>query len=175
MLSYAPPTAYPAALVDTRERTASRTSTKSFRRLHESIARSAESSEFFSRLRAFEDLVRELAALRFTEPNWNSYGSPKPSADSIQAAGILLDTLRRHDILAAKVLPSAEGGVAIAFTSNTPNRALIEALNDGERFLLLYTRSGDSETIDLASEPQLQAQPLTRLKLHLRGTSLATS
>lgn len=175
MLSYGLPVIYTAAVIDTRERTASRASTQPFRRLRESLARSTDSSEFLTRMQAFNELTQALSDLSFTEQDWNSYGSPKPSVDAIRYAGEILNTLRRHNLPPARILPSAEGGVALVFTSSTPNRAVIEALNDGETFLLLYNRAGVSKTLDWPGSDRSQEETLRRLKLHIRGANLAAS
>jgi hypothetical protein len=139
------------------------------------MARSRDSSEFLTRLRLFEERRRDIENLASLSDGWSSYDSPKPSTASIRSAGEVLAALHRILLVPTKVLPSAEGGVAMTFLSASRNRAVIETLNNGESFILLYDLEGNNETVDWSNTDSDQPQKLDRLKNHLRGLSLASS
>jgi hypothetical protein len=161
-------------LIDTLERTSSRTlRTPSVRRLTESLTRSSESSEFLTRMRLLAERRQEVESLARLQDNWNSYGSPAPTPASISSAKGTLSLLQRVLLVPSKVLPSAEGGVALTFLSETRNRAVIESLNNGESFILMYDLDGNNETVDWPHDEVEVQEKLDRLGKHLRGMSLA--
>jgi hypothetical protein len=141
--------------------------------LDEQRFRSTVESQYMTRSRIMEGLYESLRMLGLVPDDWNSYGSPRPSTKAIAVAERMLDALRNEVFLPRLVLPSAEGGVALTFLSNTENRAVIESLNNDEAFVLLYDRRGNSETLDWSDSGLEQAQLLARMKAHLQGAGLA--
>jgi hypothetical protein len=172
MPSYAPP--QPPTVTDTFERTSGRTASQELREMDEQVLRSTFESQFMTRSRIFETLYDSLKMLESVPDDWNTYGSPRPSAESITVAETMLKTLRAELFLPKRILPSAEGGVAFTFLSDTENRAVIESLNNNEAYVLLYDRSGNSETLNWSDSTPEQVQLLARLKAHLQGARLAT-
>jgi hypothetical protein len=57
----------------------------------------------------------------------------------------------------------------MTFYSNTKRRAVIEALNNGEAFILLYDLDGNNETLDWNIPPEVQLQQLETLHRYLRS------
>lgn len=167
--------AWQAGIFDTFERVSS--SRPSETNLFYQIAGTAPSPFVLANLNLnrFSNLYGELSAAQDLSDDWNSYGSPAPSAESIMFAHRVLDALRAAQIVPRKVLASAEGGVALVFTSTGDNRAMIEGLNDGDLSLLLYDRSGNSKTIEWNWNSESQADQLAALRKHLEGDRLAAS
>jgi hypothetical protein len=147
----------------------------SLRRLNEGLARSTDSSEYLTRFRLFEERKQEIDNLILVGSDWNSYSSPSPSLEAMDAAKHILDKLQGISLLPTRVLPSAEGGVAMVFLSSGINRAVAEALNNGETFVLLYDLNGNNQTIDWGTSTSENSSTLDKLQKHLRGSGLASS
>jgi|SRR6202453_2062903 hypothetical protein len=173
MPSYAPPQNL-AAVADTLERTSGRTASEELQIVEKTRFWSTAESQYLTRSRIMEGLYDSLRMLESVSDDWNSYGSPRPSAKAIAVAGRMLNALRNEVFLPRRVLPSAEGGVALTFLSDTENRAVIESLNNDEAFVLLYDRRGNSETLDWSDSGPEHIQMLARMKAHLQGAGLAT-
>jgi hypothetical protein len=174
MLDFQATEIWEPAVYDTFERTSSR----DLKPVQEMLYRSFDStfrSEFLTMLLSFDRLSRTLTHLESVPDDWNTYGSPAPSARSIKVARSIFNTLRSEHLLPKRVLPSADGGVAFVFSSTTENRAAIETLNSEESFVLLYDRKGNSRTLDWAESGSKQDEMLNTLRDHLRGASLAAS
>jgi len=139
------------------------------------MERSRDSSEVLTRLRIFGERLDDISNLANLSADWNSYGSPVPSSTSIKSATKVLSDLNNIFMVPDKVLPSAEGGVAMTFLSESRNRAVIETLNNGEAFILLYDLDGNNETLDLGNSDLEHSEKFGQLKKHLRGLSLASS
>jgi hypothetical protein len=173
MIEYAPPPRWQAGVFDTIERTSAIQSPSVRKTIYE-IVRSNSGSVFVGHLDRFSNLERELAGTENLPANWNSNGSPAPSADAISIARKVLDVLRTAEVVPRKVMASAEGGVAIVFTSSGDNRAVIESLNDGDLSLLLYDRrSGNAENLDWDWTGSGQAGLVLALREHLQGAHFA--
>jgi hypothetical protein len=123
----------------------------------------------------FKRQANLLTQLSSVPDDWNGYGSPAPSAEAIGIAKTILNTLWTERLLPRRVLPSAEGGVALVFSSANENRAVIETLNSNEAFILIYDRSGNSRTFDWPGSRQVQHEYLLSLKDHLKGARLAVA
>jgi hypothetical protein len=142
----------------------------------EKARRSFEASYFLSSENVFERIQQRLEDLSRIPTNWNSYGSPSPDETALRRAKPILQALRSKLLQPDKLLPSAEGGVAFTFVSETNSRAVIESLNSGERFLLLYDLSGNSRTIDWSDvDPEHALSLIDQLRNHLRSEDLAVA
>jgi hypothetical protein len=173
MLNFAPVEAWQPSVVDTFERTSSGDLLALREQLKSNLSNTE--SEFLTMLNRFDIMRRSLNQLASIPDNWNQYGSPAPSARSIVSARQVLDSLQSESLVPRRVLPSAEGGVAFVYLSETENRAVIESLNDDEIFILLYDRRGNSKTLDWSESRLTQQNLLRELRDHLRGTNLAAS
>jgi hypothetical protein len=170
MSSYAQAQNYSLTLVDPFEGTLSRVSKfPSLRRLRESVDRSTESSEYLTRFKEYEQAIEDLHSLASTRADWSSYESPAPSSESVEAAKKVLRLISGTLEMPTRILPSAEGGVAMIYISRTRNRAVIETLNNGEAYILLYDLDGNNDTLDLSGPPIEQVRHLGSLKNHLRS------
>jgi hypothetical protein len=176
MLSYAPPVKVPTAIVGTNEPTQSEISQTVYFSQLKKETKSTESSHYLSDRRTIDYFSFALSALLTTETNWNSYGAAPPTAAAIDYARSVLAILGTRLLAPSRILPSADGGVSLIFSSERPTRAVIECLNDGEHLLVLYDLAGRVETFEWPTD-QLKSQValVDKLKSHLRSNGLATS
>ncbi len=175
MLSFAPPDAILSTAVDSFERTSSHDLQAFDSQFREIVHSSNRQSQFLTMYDVFKRQANLLSELSSVPDDWNGYGSPAPSAEAITTARTILNTLWTERLLPRRVLPSAEGGVALVFSSTNENRAVIETLNNNEAFILVYDRSGNSRTLDWPESNQVQHEFLLRLKDHLKGARLAVA
>lgn len=124
--------------------------------------------------REFDLHFTRLHELQSLEEGWDSYGASAPQPRAIEAASMVLKHLQELQFLPDRVLASADGGVAIAFISNTKNRAVAEFLNSGEIIGLLYDLAGNSKTIELDDLDRLD-DFLGEIRSHLRKDGLAAN
>ena len=140
----------------------------------EQVRRSFLGSRYLSRQNVFENLEMLVQGLVNVPGNWNSYGSPAPNSEAVERSKPILRALRARLLEPDGVLPSADGGVALTFVSDTISRAAVEALNSGESYVLLYDLRGNSETIEWPANPSAQIELIGRLATHLRSEGLAS-
>jgi hypothetical protein len=175
MLSFAVPDMIQATAVDSFERTSSGDLQNFEERFRETVHSSNCQSQFLTLFDVFKRQANLLTQLSSVPDDWNGYGSPAPSTEAIRVAKTILNTLWTERLLPRRVLPSAEGGVALVFSSANENRAVIETLNSNEAFILVYDRAGNSRTLDWPESPKVQHEFLLSLKDHLKGARLAVA
>lgn len=175
MFSFATPDVTQTTAVDSFERTSSRDLQAFEFRFRETVQSSNCQSQFLTMLDVFKRQANLLTQLCSVPDDWNGYGSPAPTGEAIKIARAILNTLWTERLIPRRVLPSAEGGVALVFSSASENRAVIETLNTNETSILVYDRSGNSKTLDWPESPPLQHELLLRLKDHLKGARLAVA
>jgi hypothetical protein len=161
-------------IVDTFRRTSTPVSNAALLGARVRWRKSFTESHFLYSQNVFDALAARVEDLRATPENWNSYGSPPPADVSIENAHPVLRTLRAKLLEPERVIPSADGGVAFTFVSDTISRAAIETLNSGESYVLLYDLNGDSRTIEWPLEPDSQLQLVDQIVAHLRSQGIAT-
>ena len=167
MLSYAPPEIGEPTALDTFERTSSNVVlelVRSLRNEYDAARNKSLTQEWVDRLNSLNTCLNNLY---FVADDWNGYGSPAPSRDSLDTARDILNSFGTETMLPDRILPSADGGVAFLFGSDNDNRAAIETLNEDGPFLLLYDGSGNSATLPWSEEA------LRRLSEHIQGAPLA--
>lgn len=160
------------AEVDTLERTSTPVLYKAIAEKKHWLNLSVGSS-YLDHQNMFNGFEATLDQLLGTPANWNSYGSPPPSAQSVKNARPILQALCIKSLQPDRVLLSAEGGVAFTFVSDRASRAVIETLNDGETFLLLYDLNGNSEEIEWPTNVGAQLDLIDGLSAHLRSDGIA--
>jgi hypothetical protein len=72
-----------------------------------------------------------LEALKTLPDDWDTYDAVHPSANAIETARSLLDSLDSCGLLPDRIAASADGGVALTITRGQ-RYAVIECTNDGE-------------------------------------------
>jgi hypothetical protein len=174
MFSFVPPAiGEPTRVVDTFERT----SHDQVRDLSNSLQRAYEEDRGKSRVREllekFDLLSNALNDLYRVPDDWNAYGSPSPTKPAIEISRGILNSLSAERLPPERVLPSADGGVALVFVTDTENRAVIETLNDNSVFVLLYDRRGNSKTLVWNESGAVKHEILKQLGSHLKGAPLA--
>lgn len=106
-------------------------------RLFESIK---ADSKWQSRV-ALERLTNVIADLRTISDGWDGECAPRPSNESLDLAWSALEQMYEYGLTPSGVVPSVEGGAAIAFVKNA-KYAHLEFLNDGNVLTVAY--EGDS-------------------------------
>lgn len=107
------------------------------------------------------DLIR-------TDQNWASGETDRPSPSSIHRSLELLKLLQSVDLIPELVLPSAEGGVALDLAGPEGRRALIETLNTGVSYILLYDHISYCKTLILTRDEQQESQMFSALSTYIR-------
>jgi hypothetical protein len=158
--------------MDTLKRTASQSSTTFFRREEERAYRSRRSSQFHTNRIYVSAWIESIDDLLGLHENWNSYGAPPPEVNAVRGAKEILSAIAGCAIVPDNVRASAEGGVAIIFSGVGKNRAIVESLNNGEQYALLYDLDGRNRTIDWPSGGN-ERLVIEELESHLRGSLLA--
>jgi hypothetical protein len=176
MLSYALPNNCPITLIDTQNRTQSTVSQNAYSLLIEKAVESISASRYLTDRHQFEFFSAALAELARTEANWNSYNAPTPTVEAIEDARRILAVLRIRLLMPSRVLPSADGGVSLIFSSDKNSRAVIECLNDRQCLLVLYDLNGNVDTFEWpAGRLASQIELVDKLQYHLRSRDLAAS
>ncbi|MGC1870462.1 MAG: hypothetical protein WA700_05845 [Acidobacteriaceae bacterium] len=116
------------------------------------LSKLPEESLYYAQSQEFLRLFDELACVAQIKNGWDGYTAPAPRADTIATAELVLRGLQRRLVTPDWITSSAEGGVAISFLSKSARRALIELLNDGENYVLLYDLQGKTQTIELTEQ-----------------------
>jgi hypothetical protein len=161
------------SVADILSRMASQSTSKLFDREIERAYRSRYTSQYHTNRTRIYDWINVLSKVTSLKDNWNSYGSPAPSTVAVSGAKEILEYLADAVIAPDNLKASAEGGVAIILSGAGKNRAIIESLNNGERYMLLYDLDGGNETFDWPAGSSA-VESIRKLKDHLRGLILAT-
>ena len=87
--------------------------------MDEQVLRSTFESQFMIRSRIFDTLYDSLKMLESVPDHWNSYGSPRPSAEAITVAETMLKTLRRSSSFRSAFCRPPRRGCAARFFRKT--------------------------------------------------------
>lgn len=79
------------------------------------------------------------------QAGWDTYNAEPPNETSRAYAERLLAVLELSSLIPARVLPSAEGGIALTFVASR-KRAEIEVYNSGEMVAATYS---DQDQLDV--------------------------
>jgi hypothetical protein len=102
----------------------------------------------------FYEQVRGMADL---QAGWDSYDAPAPSPIARTLAVRVLDELVDSELTPSKVLPSAEGGVTIAFSATDSRRyADIECFNTGEVLAVTSDRQSEPTVWPVGTESSVK-------------------
>ena len=134
------------------------------RAVEREMLKSATNSHYIRRIQRLETLIEQTKELSNLKEHWDSYGATPPNDWAIGAALRFLISGVAMDIQPAKVLPSAEGGIALRFVLEK-KRALVEFLNSKSVDVMLYDEAGtlDSEVEETEDEGRI----LHVVKAHL--------
>jgi hypothetical protein len=131
------------------------------------IDRSIQESSFWSKEERFAVFVEQLGSMHLLMEDWDSYGAPAPSRQSIGSAKLAVERLRFSQLLPSIVTPSAEGGVSIYFSRGS-QKAFIEFLNEGDVLLARYGKDDEPNVKVLRNGLQdLNDQAIQEIRDHL--------
>jgi hypothetical protein len=111
---------------------------------------------------------RGILALRNLHHGWDSYDAPPPNETAIRKALHILSLLDWTDLLIARILPSAEGGVGFCFIRGD-RYADLECANDGEVFGIRYVGRQTPALIPTDATDASVESALQEIREHIRG------
>jgi len=123
-------------------------------------------SKFLEIAGKYRELRTSLHDCNFLTDNWDSYDAPKPERHSMEMAEGLLRKLFADLFMANRVIPSAEGGVAIYF-NNEKKTAYVEYRNSGSVILAMYDDKSDPIIIELSESDDDQSRALSLIKNYI--------
>lgn len=106
--------------------------------------------------------IRQLESLSALTKGWDGYEAEPPSATALGKARSLLETLSVMKVVPERVVPSADGGVALILSTHPAYRA-IECFNDGEIVASLSDRAFRHEAWETGLSPSALRTTLERL------------
>jgi hypothetical protein len=131
------------------------------------IDRSIQESSFWRKEERFAVLVEQLGSMHLLAEDWDSYGAPAPSRQSIGSAKLAVEKFRLSQLLPSIVTPSAEGGVSIYFSRGS-QKAFIEFLNEGDVMVARYGKDDEPNVKVLRNGLQdLNDQAIQEIRDHL--------
>ena len=132
------------------------------------LANDVRQSIFWATMNLIVDAQNQLRKLATLSSNWDSYGAPAPSATSIENVVRILEHMRFFDLALAKLVPSAEGGIAICFAKGD-RYADIEATNDGSILGVRYVGMHSPVLIEVNESDASIDAALAEIREHIRG------
>jgi hypothetical protein len=127
------------------------------------IAEAQSTSQYLQVEKCYQDLCESLDASANLADNWNSYDAEKPSPSAIKAAARFLRRLRTEFFMPNRVIPSAEGGVAVYFTRGDKT-AYLEYRNSGESILAMYDNLSDPIVVELTESDADESRAITNIR-----------
>jgi hypothetical protein len=130
------------------------------------IPRDRERAYFFNLyLRPkFQKAQQDLRYMSDLPFNWDTYGAEPPRPQTLHRALELLVHLEQRSFVPTRVVPSAEGGVAVFFMRGD-RYADIEFLNTGEVLAVTYVGKAEPDVWEITEEPLEPA--VERIRKHL--------
>ena len=118
--------------------------------------RKIRASAYLSNKERFIDLRQHLGMTSQLAMGWDTYGAEAPNDQARNLASELLGLLENASLAPARLLPSAEGGIAMSFVEGE-QRAEIEIYNTGEIAAATYAGQGEPAVWSLdANETSLK-------------------
>jgi hypothetical protein len=132
------------------------------------IAETSSTSRFLQIAKTYQELRSSLDACAALADNWDSYRAAKPSKHSIEAAGRFLQRLFAELFMPSRVVPSAEGGIALYFSSDN-RAAYLEYRNSREIILAMYDDHSDPIIVELTDNDADESRALSLLRNYIAG------
>jgi len=133
-----------------------------------SIAEAGSTSKFLQIAKTYQELRSSLDACATLADNWDSYGAAKPAKHSIEAADRFLQGLFAALFMPSRVIPSAEGGMAVYFSSDNKT-AYMEYRNSGEVILAMFDDHSEPIIVELAENDADEYRALSLIRSYITG------
>lgn len=129
-------------------------------------AEARSTSKFLQVERQYQELGSSLEKYATLDDNWDSYGAEKPSLHSVAATETFLRKLRAELFMPNRIVPSAEGGIAVYFNNGT-KVAYVEFRNSSEVILAMYDSEIDPLIIELTENDGDQSRALSLIRAYI--------
>lgn len=137
---------------------------KLYRQSNANLRERSRISDFLQTVELQRLLSQQMQKLRGLERGWNSYDAEPPNTTAFDRADRVLAVAREHRMDITRIVPSAEGGIGICFV--TENRyAHIEASNEGELTLVMFSGTEPAHVSEIQDEPAL-VEALSHISRH---------
>jgi hypothetical protein len=132
------------------------------------IAEGRSTSQFLQIAKTYQELRSALDACATLADNWDSYGAVKPAKHSIDAVDKFLQRLFAELFMPNRVIPSAEGGMAVYFTSDNKT-AYLEYRNSKEVILAMFDDHNDPIIVELTENDADESRALSLIRSYIAG------
>jgi hypothetical protein len=123
-------------------------------------------SHFWEIKARFGEARDRLALTRWLRPGWDTYGGEPPNETARMLAAKVLTALEYEALPPSRLLPSAEGGIALAFAQGD-GRAEIEIYNTGEIAAVAYSGDDEPAAWDLDATDAAIRSTIEQIRVHL--------
>jgi len=130
------------------------------------IAEASSTSKFLQIAKTYQELRSSLDACAALADNWDSYGAPKPAKHTIDAADRFLQRLFGELLMPNRVIPSAEGGIAVYFNSDEKT-AYLEYRNSKEVILAMFNNQNEPIIIELTENDADESRALSDIRNYI--------
>jgi hypothetical protein len=132
------------------------------------IAETRSTSKFLQIAKVYQELRSSLDAYATLVDNWDSYGAAKPTRRSIEAADRFLHRLFAELFMPSRVVPSAEGGIAVYFNSDC-RTAYLEYRNSKEVILAMFDDHSDPIIVELTENDADESRAVSLIRGYIAG------
>jgi hypothetical protein len=132
------------------------------------IAEATSTSQFLQIEKTYQQMRSSLDACATLTDNWDSYGAAKPARHSIEATDRFLEKLFAELFMPNRVIPSAEGGMAIYFNSDK-RTAYVEYRNSREVILAMFDDHSDPIIVELTENDADESRALSLIRSYITG------
>ncbi len=132
----------------------------------ETLQNSVQSSVFWNAEILYRKTQTQLCLLESLKSNWDSYGAPAPNETAMGNAIRILEHMTSFDLSAAKIIPSAEGGIGFCFVVGD-RYADIEAANDGDILGVRYVGKHTPALIPIDGTDESIEKALAQIRDHI--------
>lgn len=132
----------------------------------DALQNSVQSSVFWNAAILYAKAQTQLCLLGSLRSNWDSYGAPAPNEAAMGIAIRILEHMTPFDLSAAKIVPSAEGGIGFCFVVGD-RYADIEASNDGDILGVRYVGKHTPTLIPIDGTDESIEKALAQIRGHI--------
>ncbi len=136
-----------------------------YRQSNTSLRERTRLSEF---LRTFEERLvqdQQIRQLRGLQKGWDSYDAEPPNDTAFALIDRVLGAAQEQRIVITRIVPSAEGGIGACFVAGS-RYAHIEASNDGELTLVMFSGNDPAQVSEIQDDQPALVEALNRIRQH---------